>query len=500
MAFKSNNNLVDTIVDNSKKVMDSVVENTKKLTNGSNPLTETIEKGNDWYKNWLENQKNIFTKATGHAAPAAETAKNGSDATAKATEFMENWMKMQAEMAKQMWDMSQDATKHFTNGTTAHTNPFAAFQNSFSNNANPMATWMNNMQAANWMNQVQNANPFTADNFKKATDGMTSMFNQSYETLNNNISTWQKSFESLTAHEAYKNMTATGEGFAKFAEMWAPMFKSIQDKSFNMDAYKQAMNPELYKEFMDKFFGFLPEGTRQQLTNMTDKMKEGMSQASTTAMDSYNKMRGMMGNGSEAFGKVYGAYNNINNMMTEASAPFTKMMGSNAQTKTIQDWSDISKRVAEYNIKNAELQYMIYNQGTKVMDKLAENIAKKMQDGTEIKSMLALYQEWLNLSDKTYVSLFESTEYTKLMSEVSSMQNKLRKDIDLQMEKLIKDIPVATRSEMDEVYKTIYDLKKKVRQMERMLDIDGEEMVEKAAPVVKKSVAKKAVAPAKRKR
>ena len=362
-----------------------------------------------------------------------------------------------------------------------------------------MAAWMNNMQAANWMNQMQNMNPFNADTFKKATEQMTSMFNQSYSTLNDNISTWQKSFENATAHDAYKNMVATGEGFSKFAEMWAPMFKSIQDKSFNMDAYKQWMKPELYKEFMDKFFGFLPEGSREHLTKMTNMMKDNMGAMSQSGMDGYHKMRSMMGNGSEVFGNVYGAYNNFNNMMAEASAPFTKLMTPTQQSKTMQEWNDISKRITEYNIKNAELQYMIYNQGSKVMDKLAENIAKKMKDGVEIKSMLALYQEWLNISDKVYVSLFESTEYSKLMGEVSAMQNTLRKDIELQMEKLMKDIPVATRSEMDEMYKTIYDLKKKVRQMEKMLDMDEEEE-EVVAPKAKAAPAKKAAKPAARKR
>ncbi len=485
MAFKGNN-LVDNIVDTQKKVLDSVVENTKKFTNGNNNLNETIEKGTDWYKNWLESQKTLFTKATNEAPKVEETI---ADNTTKAKEFFENWMKTQADWAKQIWDKSQEAAKGFTNGTT--TNPFSNWQNSFTNAANPMTAWMNNnqnpmaswmnnnqnpmtewmnqMQANNWMNQVQNMNPFNADNMKKATDSMSSMFNQYNTMMNSSITELMKGFESGTVHEAYKNMVNSGEGFTKFAEMWAPMFKSMQDKTFNMDEYKKWMNPDTYKEFTDKFFGFMPEGSREQMTKMADAMKANMSKMTQTGMDSYSKMRGMMGNGTEAFGNVYTAYTNFNNMMTEAASPFTKLMTANAQTKTIEEWNDISKRIAEYNIKNAEMQYMMYNQGLKVMDKLAENTAKKMQDGTEVKSMLALYTEWMNISDKTYVSLFESTEYSKLMGEVSSMQNKLRKDIELQMEKLMKDIPVATRSEMDEVYKIIYDLKKKVRQMAQMM-------------------------------
>ncbi len=115
---------------------------------------------------------------------------------------------------------------------------------------------------------------------------------------------------------------------------------------------------------------------------------------------------------------------------------------------------------------------MIYNQGTSVMDKLAENVVGKIEKGEEINSIMALYQEWLNLSDKVYVSLFESDEYSKLMAEVSAMQLRLRKDIENQVEKSLVGIPVATRSEMDELYKTIYELKKQVRELERSMNFD----------------------------
>ena len=121
----------------------------------------------------------------------------------------------------------------------------------------------------------------------------------------------------------------------------------------------------------------------------------------------------------------------------------------------------------------------------------------------------------MNISDKVYVSLFESTEYSKLMGEVSSMQNKLRKDIELQVEGMMKDIPVATRSQMDEVYKTIYDLKKKVREMsakmataattadsvvadEAVAEDEFDEEEEYTAPSPAKKAVKKATAPAKR--
>lgn len=305
--------------------------------------------------------------------------------------------------------------------------------------------------------------------------------------LNSNFADWQKNMQNGTVQDAYRNMVNVNEGFTKFYQMWAPMWKSIQEKTFNMDMYKQFINPEMYKGLMDQFFGFMPESSRQYMQNMGDMMQEGMKQMGGMSMNNYQQMRGMMNNmmpfnSNEMFGNALNGYNTWYNMMNNAFAPLTKMMTPNQYTKTMNEWNDISNRIMVYNIKNAELQYMIYAQGSKVMDQLAENILGKMQNGTDVNSMMALYQEWLNISDKVFVSLFESDEYSKLMAEVSSLQLKLRKDIEDQLEKYMVGIPVATRSEMDELYKTIYELKKQVRQLEKMLDIDSvQEAEEKLA-------------------
>ena len=132
---------------------------------------------------------------------------------------------------------------------------------------------------------------------------------------------------------------------------------------------------------------------------------------------------------------------------------------------------------------------MMYARGTEVMDELAQNVMNKIQHGEEIKSMMDLYQEWINISDKSFVSLFESDEYSQIMAEVSALQMKLRKDVEQQMEKGMANIPVATRSELDELYKTIYELKKQVRQLERMMEMSDEDAVE-AATAEEKSEAK----------
>lgn len=480
-------NIMDNVVNAQKQVVDNIVENTKKFTNGNTMISEAMQKSSEWYKNWLESQKNIFTQTTEQAETTTEKAKEN---VSKLNEFYQNWYNNQVNAAKQVWDTNLNWIKSNTTNTTAdNSNPMNQMMNNWNNwmnnfsqgagFANVMNQWQNNFQKMNPFNNQTTANPFSMDSWKQAGENATNMFNQYYEMLTNTFTDLQKNLKNGTTHEAFHNMVNVSEGFSRFYEMWAPMWKSIQDKTFNMDMYKQYANPEMYKEVMDKYFGFLPENVRHYMHNMSDMMTNGMKNSGGLGLNSYNQMRSMMGNmpgmnPSEMFGGVMNAYNTFNGMMNNSFAPIAKMITPNQYTKTMMEWNDISNRIMVYNIKNAELQYMIYNQGAKVMDSLAENIANKIQNGEEVNSIMSLYQEWLNLGDKVYVSLFESDEYSALMAEVSAMQLKLRKDIEGQTEKLMVGIPVATRSEMDELYKTIYELKKQVRELQRSMEATNE--------------------------
>src|ERR1700761_4396205 len=100
MNNQDNKNFMDSILDAQKQAVDTVVENTKKFSNGNAMVNDTVQKGTELYKNWLEEQKTIFTKTTGKANEATANVK---DNASKMTEFYQNWFNMQAEATKQAW-------------------------------------------------------------------------------------------------------------------------------------------------------------------------------------------------------------------------------------------------------------------------------------------------------------------------------------------------------------------------------------------------------------
>ena len=116
MANKDSKTFVDTMVEAQKQMVDTVTEQTKKFANGNNVVKETMEKGGEWYKNWLEGQNKMFTSAKEKTSTATE---NAQDNMSKMNEFYQGWFNTQMNWAKQMWEMNMNHMKNNTQQSTA---------------------------------------------------------------------------------------------------------------------------------------------------------------------------------------------------------------------------------------------------------------------------------------------------------------------------------------------------------------------------------------------
>jgi hypothetical protein len=211
-----------------------------------------------------------------------------------------------------------------------------------------------------------------------------------------------------------------------------------------------------------------------------------------------SQMPGMTGS---PYASMWTMYQQWREGINEAVSPLTKLINGNEQVENAKLWSELADKMAEFSLKNNELQYMIYQHGLKAMDKLAVKVATQVKNGESIESIVKLYQEWMMTGDEVFTKLFSSDEYSKLMTEVSSLQMKIKSEIDRQMEKMmLVNIPVATRTEMDEVYKNLYDLKKMYKNLERAFSAMSETTpTAKPSNPAPKAPAAKASAPASKK-
>lgn len=423
--------------------------------------------------------KNLFETFT-------NAQKQAMDNMTSATENMRSMFSenMNTEFFKKWYD-SQMA--FFNNaGEQKMNNPMEFYNNWMSNQMDMNKAWMGNMPMFNTMNNMMNM-----DSMKSGMDHSMHLYQNWMNSLNNTFTEMAKNYSNADAKNMMSGMFNNAEMYMNLFQLWMPMFKSMNDKSFSMDTFKQMFNAPLFKDMMDKMFNMQGDVTKNMMAipgmqMFQNNMNNIMDQSKGMFDNMKGNMMNMMPNGRNMFGQSMDMYNNMYNQMNHAFAPMMKLAGNNSQTQQFNAMKDLANEFANYQMKSAEMQYLMYQTGNKAMDELAETVYAHLRNGAEMKDFANIYTHWLNISDKHFVALFSTDEYSKMQAELSTFGNKLKMHINEQMEKAMANVPVITRSEMDETYKTIYEMKKRITLLEKQLD--AETVTEETAkPAAKKS-------------
>jgi len=90
-----------------------------------------------------------------------------------------------------------------------------------------------------------------------------------------------------------------------------------------------------------------------------------------------------------------------------------------------------------------------------------------------IKDSKAFYQLWIKKLEQNYMALLRSPEYIERMSRTFKALQEFRVKKQRLFMDLLQDWPVPTNAEMDELYKDLYLLKKRVRDLEKKVKNHG---------------------------
>ena len=127
----------------------------------------------------------------------------------------------------------------------------------------------------------------------------------------------------------------------------------------------------------------------------------------------------------------------------------------------------------QFNASKAAFYSLFYATGMeaaeKVFDKFTEFVGKEVTPET----FREFYRIWWTVNEEVYQELFRSEEFSKLILEVNRRGLLFRKWIDDVFEHILKFTSLPSKNDMDEIYRSLYDLKKEVRNQKRaMKDIE----------------------------
>jgi class III poly(R)-hydroxyalkanoic acid synthase PhaE subunit len=285
-------------------------------------------------------------------------------------------------------------------------------------------------------------------------------------------------FEAVS--ETASKLFGSSNVYMRLYEVWLPLVKAMQEKTFDPNSYRDLFEPSTYKEVLDKAFGFSPEGVQEFYDQAAKLMQAWTSTGDRLAPWSQAMDRGMKALPQFLEGRPESILGVFHDLFSAFDTTFGKAFHIPAVGKD-REKAELLLRLTDaitvYLAKNTKYQYLMYVTGLNAMDKVVEAAAAKIKDGVEIKGFDEFFDLWLQMTEKRYLELFETDEFSKLQGEFFDAALDVRRNLFKLEELYLYDTPIPLRSEMDDLYKVVYDLKKKLRGLERQVkELKGKEV------------------------
>ena len=433
-------NMMETQSQAVKNWMDSTQKFQQAMMNG-NLITE----GQTIYKEWAEKQASLFggTQANYNSGQANFS---------KPEEFFKNWYSQQMENIKKVTDFNQsiyNSMVNFGKNSADYSNSFSSMNGAWTNIYN------------NWMNTL----------------------NTTYDTLYKNI-------PGGVNQDAFKNLFETSKIYLQLQEFWAPAIKAMQSGEFNTEVFKNYYNPETYKKVSEQMFGNMFNngnmkeifdnvmGNLQNYFVNNNKLSKEYAQALQNISAEFPQLI------SGDFAKLRSLYHQVNDVFSKTFEPLMKAVTPGKEKEMMESQIELLDRISNYSIKNTELHYHFYTTTQKAVENASKSAFEKLSklNPADQVSFTEFYNEWLKTNEVLFTELFASEEFSKLKGEVMNIGMDLKKNFENQFEKTFNVFPFVFKNDMEEVYKTIYELKKQVKNLETKLaamgvtvDLDEEE-------------------------
>lgn len=282
--------------------------------------------------------------------------------------------------------------------------------------------------------------------------------------------------------DTLSKVTGSSNVYMKFYEIWLPISKAIQERVSDADLYKELVDPVKYREVVDQIFGFSPDAVTE-FTDQVLKISEAFGRsAKEFAVPWMKAIQKNIKTAPEFIeGRPEAFLHVFHNLFMAFDNTIGKVFHIPAVGKDREKVELIMRGIddlAVFLARNTEFQYRIYITGIKAMEKVLEAIAQKIKNGEEIKTFEEFFDLWIDVSEREFFEVFRTEEFSRMQGELLDSSLNVRRHFQKLMELYLFDFPVALRSEMDDLYKTVYDLKRRVRDLEKQLNgVTGKEAV-----------------------
>ena len=256
-----------------------------------------------------------------------------------------------------------------------------------------------------------------------------------------------------------------------------PFFAKQQESP----AYQAQKSLERGTKIVQALFSMLGEPENlDALFNAADTVPEFVMRLSRQVGEAYFGAQRSFAERAASLGKHEKAYN-FKNLDHETFEAFREIYEKEFQkffhvpqiglTRFYQE--RVNKTFDKHNLFQSalcEFVYLFYVPMEKSASVMQEKIEEMVNKGEISDNYKDYYSMWVKVLEGHYMKLLQSPEYTKVLGKTIDSLVEYRGARDEMMYDILKNFPIPTNRDMDELYKEFYQLKKKVRELSRKLE------------------------------
>lgn len=454
----------------------------------NNPFMDYQEQ---FFKLWNDNMDKMLEsdayKAIAKNVPGAEMYTKAMEAMVPNVENY--WKTMAASMPNVTAMNPMDYWKSFT-----EQNPMDYWKNFATQN--PMDYWKNfaekNPVMDYWKEFAQKnpvmdywkdyaeKNPF-ADYWKGFTENMPNMgeYWQSFQKMLPNMSDYWKSFPTMfpgmnSYWDSFAKMMPDPKKFADMAPFKVPgfdaftkvfdMWKSFGDPTAMVQDFQQkymdvmadvmkSLFPENVQPFMAKpvdFMNMMVEYYKQFVSPWVEIDTDIMERLAKGDADAYID-----------FFKEY------QDKYAESVEKYFNIMGMGLNREANEDYMKAMNTWNKAMISMGELMAVINKTSQESFEKISAAVQKGLEEGVSLTTFRDFYTVWYKVTEEAFEELLSTDEFAKVFDDFSDRYAQFMIAQNKVYERMLSFLPIPTNTDMKSLYKTVYDLRKDVRDLKK---------------------------------
>ena len=145
------------------------------------------------------------------------------------------------------------------------------------------------------------------------------------------------------------------------------------------------------------------------------------------------------------------------------------VMGFGLNRESTADYMNFVNQGNKALLSMGELMAVITKTAKESFEQIADKVKKDLAAGKSITTFRDFYKVWYSVTEDAYESLLSTDEFAKSFCGFADRYAQFMVAQNKVLERMLSSLPIPTNTDMKSLYKTVYDLRKEVRDLKKAL-------------------------------